>query len=233
LDDLKLQSIGDISVSTDFIKQVGVEKVLTSIKKLYDRYGVKKIKYIDCGHPELFAPIIEWVNKLDLHNCVHHDFRTDHRTILHHAWTEYQNTWVTNDDGKLMQIYRESIHLYYDRFYYSSDDASDITANEFYKIEDKIDIKDFIVNLLKGKQERYFENRNRPIEKKFRDYYKKTQEFKLNSDFNFIPTFMFPKTAKFFYQMQNDGWIQTKYGLVLPNEKIIPLIEQKVDNELQ
>jgi hypothetical protein len=38
LNDLNLQSIGDVSVSTDFIKQVGVEKVLTSIKKLYDKF---------------------------------------------------------------------------------------------------------------------------------------------------------------------------------------------------
>lgn len=233
LKDLNLQSIGDISVSTDFIKQVGIEKVLTSIKKLYDRFGVKKIKYIDCGHPELFLPIIEWANKLNLHNCVHHDFRTDHRELLNHAWAEYQNTWVTNENGKLMQVYRESVHLYYDRFYYSSDDASNIMADKFHVIENEFDVKKFIIDLIKGKQERYFENRNRPLEKKFRDYYKKTQEFKFNENFNFIPVFMFPKTARFFYRMQEDGWIQTKYGLVLPESKIVPLIEQKVNNELQ
>ena len=96
LDDLILKNIGDISLSTEFIQQVGVEKVLLAVKKLYDRFGVKKIKYIDCGHPELFKPIIEWANQLELHNCVHHDFRTDHRELLHHAWAEYQNTWVTN-----------------------------------------------------------------------------------------------------------------------------------------
>jgi len=233
LDDIELQSIGDISVSTDFISQLGVEKVLSGIKELYDRHGVKKIKYIDCGHPELFKEIIEWANKLNLHNCVHHDFRTNHREVLNHAWAEYQNTWVTNDSDGLMQVYRESVHLYYDRFYYSSDDASDLTKDEFYSFEDTINIKEFLFNLIEGKQKRYWDLRNRPIEKKFRDYYKKTQEFVVNKDFNFIPRVMFPNTSKFFYEMQKQGWMQTKYGLILQEDKVIPLIEPRVYHELR
>lgn len=233
LEELQLKSIGDISVSTDFVSQVGVERVLTGIKELYNRYGVKKIKYIDCGHPELFKEIIEWANKLELHNCVHHDFRTDHRELLNHAWAEYQNTWVTNDGSKLMQVYRESVHLYYDRFYYSSDDASNIIETDFYRFVDKINIKQFIFNLVEGKQKRYWDLRNRPVEKHFRDYYKKTQEFVVNSEFNFIPRIMFPPSSKFFYEMQKDGWIQTKYGLVLQEDKVVPLIEPRVYHELR
>ena len=233
LEELKLKSIGDISVSTDFVSQVGVEKVLTAIKDLYTRYGVRKIKYIDCGHPELFKDIIEWANKLELHNCVHHDFRTNNREILNHAWAEYQNTWVTNDDSGLMQIYRESVHLYYDRFYYSSDDASDVLKNEFYCFEESINIKEFLFNLIEGKQKRYWELRNRPVEKQFRDYYKSTQEFVVNKDFNFIPRSMFPSSAKFFYEMEKNGWVQTKYGLVNPADKIVPIIETRVYHELR
>ena len=235
LEELQLQSMGDISVSTDFIAQLGAEKVLTGIKELYNRYGVKKIKYIDCGHPELFKDIIEWANKLELHNCVHHDFRTEHREILNHAWAEYQNTWVTNDGGKLMQIYRESIHFYYNRFYYSSDDASNINSSEFYSFTDKINIKEFLFNLVEGKQKRYWDLRNRPVEKQFRDYYNQTQAFVINKNFNFIPKIMFPTTAKFFYKMEEDGWKQTQYGLYLPNpstNKITSLIEPKAHNEL-
>jgi len=194
---------------------------------------VKKIKYIDCGHPELFKDIIEWANKLKLHNCVHHDFRTNHREILNHAWAEYQNTWVTNDSGKLMQIYRESVQLYYDRFYYSSDAASNILESEFYTFSDRINIREFMFNLIEGKQKRYWELRNKPVEKQFRDYYKATQEFVVNNNFNFIPRIMFPTTSKFFYEMQKDGWIQTKYGLLLQEDNVIPIIERKVYHELR
>lgn len=230
--DIKLKSVGDISISTDFVNKVGVEKVLRAVKQLYDKHGVQKIKYIDCGHPELFAPILEWANKLELHNCVHHDFRTNNREVLNHAWAEYQNTWVTHDNG-LIQVYRESVHLYYDRFYYSSDDASDINKHEFYKFTDTINIRDFLFSLVEGKQKRYWELRNRPIEKKFRDYYKKTQEFVINKEFNFIPRFMFPATSKFFYALETDGWVQTKYGMLLPSENVISLIEQRIYHELR
>ena len=227
LEELPLKRIGDITVSTEFVEHVGVDKVLTAIKELYDRYGVEKVKYIDCGHPELLMPILEWANKLGIHNCVHHDFRTKHRELLHHAWAEYQNTWVTHDDGKLVQIYRESVHLYYDRFYFSSDDASNVFEHEFYRYSDSIDIGEFLVNLIEGRQQRYWANRNRPIEKKFRDYYKTTQEYAVNKNFNFIPRIMFPPTARFFYRMEQDGWQQTKYGLVLASDHITPLIERR------
>jgi len=226
LDDIKLASIADISISTDFLNHVGVEKVLTACKELYDKYGVRKIKYIDCGHPELFKAIIEWANKLELHNCVHHDFRTNHRDILNHAWAEYQNTWVINDDRGLMQIYRESVHLYYDRFFFSSDDATDVQIEPFYQFEDEININTFVVKLLQGKQNLYNQWRNRPIEKRFRDYYAIATQYKVNEDFNFIPRIMMSPKAKFFYKLLEDGWTQTQYGLVkLPNNgTIVPIL---------
>jgi hypothetical protein len=227
LDDIKLAGIGDISVSTDFIKQVGVDKVLTAIKELYNRYGVKKIKYIDCGHPELFKDIIEWNSKLGLHNCVHHDFRTTERNILNHEWAEYQNTWVINDSSGLMQIHRESLHLYYDRFYFSSDDASDINIEPFHYIKDALDIGQFIADMLKGKQVKYTSWKNRPINKKFRDYYKETLNYKINDLFNFIPVVMFPRSARFFYRLEEDGWKQTPYGLFKQTAgNIIPIMEK-------
>jgi len=229
LDDINLASIADISISTDFLNHVGVEKVLVACKQLYDKFGVRKIKYIDCGHPELFKDIIEWANKLDLHNCVHHDFRTNHRDILHHAWAEYQNTWVINDDKGLMHIYRESVHLYYDRFFFSSDDATDLTIEPFYQFDNSIDIKAFMVKMLQGKQTLYNLWKNRPIEKRFRDYYTTTMQYIINENFNFIPRIMMSPKAKFFYKLLEEGWIQTPYGLLKSSEsdKIIPIIGTK------
>lgn len=225
LDDIELASLGDVSISTDFLNHVGVEKVLQSVKNLYDNHGIKKIKYIDCGHPEVFADVIKWANEFGLHNCVHHDFRTNNREILNHAWAEYQNTWVSNSEGHLYQIYRESVHLYYDRFYFSSDDASNIHQAPFYIFEDKIDIKQFMYNMVIGKQQLYSGMVKAPVEKKFRDYYKATQSFTVNENFNFIPVIMFPTSSKFFYRLEEDGWIRTKYGMLLQNnEKVRPII---------
>lgn len=227
LDDIKLKSLGDVSISTDFLIQTGVQRVLEACKKLYDIHGINKIKYIDCGNPEVFADVIKWANEYGLHNCVHHDFRTHHRDILNHAWAEYQNTWVTHEDGRLIQIYRESVHLYYDRFYYSSDDASDVNRPHFYSFSGKININEFIYEMVRNKQKIYSERHDDKVEQKFIDYYNITQEFKCNKDFNFIPRYMFPATAKFFYKMEELGWQQTKYGLYNNDgNQLKPLLER-------
>lgn len=227
LTDLKIKNIGDVSISSDFIKQVGVETVLSGIKKLHENHGVLKIKYIDCGDPELFKEILDWNNTLGLYNCVHHDFRTSERTIVNSKYAEYQNTWVINDVEGLMQIYRESLHIYYDRFYYSSDDASDLLIDPFYVINGDINIEQFLSSMLKGKQHLYSQWTNRPVNNKFRDYFKETLKYKVNDDFNFIPIAMYPKSAKFFYQMIDNGWIQTPVGIVKPSTtKIVPIMEK-------
>jgi len=224
--ELQLGGIADVGISTDFIKQLGAEKVLSAVKELHERYGVKKVKYVDCGNPEVFEEVIKWVDKLGLNNCVIHDFRSPHRKILNHDWAEYQNTWVENTPDGIIQIYRESIQLHYDRFYYSCDDSSNIEVDPFYTFQDKINLKDFLYNLVQKKQAKYFEIQDKPEHKHFRDYYKETQKFKVNNDFNFIPSIMIPPRSRFFYRMVQDGWKQTKYGLFDSGTTVTSLIEQ-------
>lgn len=226
--ELKLGGIADVGISTDFIKQVGVEKVLTAVKELHERYGVKKIKYVDCGNPEVFEDVIKWVDTLGLHNSVIHDFRTPHRKILNHEWADHQNTWVENTSNGILQIYRESIQLHYDRFYYSCNDSSDVEVEPFYMFDDKIDIQEFLFDLVKKKQDKYSVIQDKPEHQHFRDYYKETQKFTVNRDFNFIPSIMIPPRSRFFYRMAQDGWKMTPYGLLKSGStEVISLIEEK------
>ena len=69
---------------------------------------------------------------------------------------------------------------------------------------------------------------NDPTVSKFKDYYLKTQEFKINEDFNFIPEFMLDKRTTFYQQLIADrGFKSTEWGLVKPGSKTIPLVEFK------
>ena len=225
--EMKLKSVGDITLSTLFLETIGVEKVLDACKELYSRYGVKKIKYIDCGNPEIFKDVIEWVKENNLADCLHHDFRTNHREVFAYDWVSGQSTWITHNDGKVVQVYRESIHLYYDRFYFSSDEASDLDKSVFYSFSDKININEFVYGLVNTKKEVYGKLAKLPLEKIFIDYYNATQNFNVNPDFNFIPRYMFPPTAKFFYEMEKLGWQHTKYGLYLNDgNDLKPLVER-------
>jgi len=226
--DLKIKTLGDVSLSTEFLEKVGVEKVVDTLLDLQEKFGILKIKYIDCGNPDIFEQIIKFTADNDLHSCVHHDFRTDERMLVDDKYTEYQNTWVINDNQGLMQIYRESLHLYYDGFYFSSDDASKIWQNPFYVINDKFNPTELMAKMIIAKQEQYKEWKNRVINKKFRDYYNTTQEFKVNEHFNYIPVTMFPRSSTFFYRLEKDGWVRTNLGMIKPTEEVVSLIEKKV-----
>lgn len=223
--DIKIKTLGDISISTEFLEQVGVDKVLDTLGKLYDKYGIQKIKYIDCGNPTIFKELIEFTKNHRLHNCVHHDFRTNNREILEQDYAEYQNTWVVNDNSGLMQIYRESIHLYNDRFYFSSDDASNLTIDPFHLITNGFDHSSFMTDMLTSKQYHYDSWKNRVINPKFREYYKTTLEYTVNKNFTFIPYYMYTNKSRFFYKLQELGWTMTKFGM-LKTDQVIPIISK-------
>lgn len=223
--DIELKTLGDVSISTDFLKKVGVEKVINALSVLYEKFGIQKIKYIDCGDPDLLTEVIKFTEKYQLHNCVHHDFRTDTRIILDSKYAEYQNTWVFNDNKGLMQVYRESLHLYHNGFYFSSDDASNMLHEPFYVIQEKFDPALLIVNMLRGKQQQYAIWKNRIENRKFKDYYATTLNYRVNDNFTFIPVIMYPSTSRFFYKLEENGWTRTAYGM-LKGSSVIPLIEK-------
>jgi len=225
--DIELKSLGDVSISSEFINQVGPETVLIALKDLYNKFGIQKIKFIDCGDPKLFNTILDLAEKYNLNNCVHHDFRENTRKILNHTWAEYQNTWVINDNKGLMQIYRESLHLYYDRFYFSSDDASDLNEEAFYKLPGKFDSKELIYRMLKAKQTKYNTWSKRVIDKRFKTYYNMVQEYSINENFNFLPYLICNNKSRFYWKLVEDGWKITKFGLMSPDTKNITSVITK------
>jgi len=224
----KFKAIADISLSSEFVQDVGSERILQELDYIRATHKIKKIKFIDCGHPELFAEFIEWAKKYDMHNCLHHDFRTDERKVLNYNWAEYQNTWVENHNSKLLKIYRESIALYYDDFYYSCDDASDINIQPFTNIEQGFDSKTFMIALIDGKLKQYNSYKDVSQIDIFKNYFTTTQHYKTNKDYNFIPNIMFSPTSRFMHKLIENGWIQTKYGLFQPGSpNVIGIVEKK------
>ena len=224
LKDLTIKKFADISISTTFIHQVGEERVISYLEKAAE-YGIDKIKIIDCGHPNL-GKVIDFIKRFQYNNCVHDDFRTN-RTLLNNDWAEYQNTWVEHTDSKLIKINKEAIHLYNDRFYFSTDDASDIKVQPFHTITEDFNVKDFLCDMLKGKQNQYIEYEKLADNDKFKDYFRQTQSYKVNRDFNFIPHIMYYDKSPFFNRMVQDGWFKTNLGLYKPSDKLIPIMDNK------
>lgn len=225
----KFKAIADVSISSEFIRDVGSKRIFEELNHIRMNHTIKKIKFIDCGHPELFEEFVEWAKVNDMHNCLHHDFREEDRKVLNYEWAEYQNTWVENHNSSLLKIYRESVALYYDDFYYSCDDASDISIQPFTNVHLEFNPERFMAALVKGKLQQY--NKYKDVSKIdiFKDYFTQTQQFKVNEQFNFIPDMMFSNSSRFKHRLIENGWVQTKYGLYDPrkNTNIISIVEKK------
>lgn len=224
----KFKSIADISLSSEFVRDVGSKKIMETLDHIRMNHEIKKIKFIDCGQPELLDEFVQWAKYHNMHNCLHHDFRTDDRKVLNYEWAEYQNTWVENHNSNLLKVYRESVALYYDDFYYSCDDASDMNIKPFHTIKKTFDATKFMADLIAGKLAQYNVFKTKSTIPAFQQYFNTAGHFKVNDNYNFIPDFMFSPTSRFRYKLIEEGWLQTKYGLYKPStEKVISIVEKK------
>jgi hypothetical protein len=228
--DIQFKNIASISISSDFASKVNPDKLHNALLKLHDVSPIKKIKFVDCGNIEALKPFIEFANVHNMANMVHHNFITD-RKVLEHNWASEQNTWVDSTEEGLVQIHREAPHLFFDRYYFSSDDASDLSEDPWYIVDDlskAFDKELFLTKLIEGKQKRYLNWINQTNNPKFKDYFKLTDTYKVNSNYNFIPGIMLAPYTRYCNSLIESGWVKNKFGLVKPTqESIIPIIERK------
>jgi hypothetical protein len=237
---IELKGLSDVSLSETFLVKANKDgKILKILKELFAKYNITKFKILATeqygNHPEVTS-VMDYLNNRGLENMIQHDFRySENPRFELDEILKYQNTHVLSYNDRTYQIYRESVHLYNDRFFYSVDDASDYNWPSFYQLEEKKFVPEqLITKMLEGKLMLYkgfkqeLDAIDDPTVSKFKDYYSKTQEFKINQDFNFIPDFMLDKRTAFYQQLiHNRGFKSTEWGLVKPGSKIVPLVEFK------
>lgn len=240
MNEIDLKGLSDVSLSETFLVKANKDgKILKIIKELFAKYDISKFKILATEsfgkHPEVTS-VIEYLNGRGLNNMIQHDFRySENPRFELNDILEYQNTHILSYNDRTYQIYRECVHLYNDRFFYSVDDASDYNWPSFYILDDKkFKPEKLIAEMLKGKLKLYkgFKDELQdiidPAVNKFRDYYLKSQDFIVNDDFNFIPNFMLPANTKFYEQMiLNRGFKSTEWGLIKPGARTIPVMDFK------
>lgn len=237
---INLRGLSDISLSETFLLKANKDgKILKILKELLAKYTIKKFKILAtekfANYPEVTS-IINYLNEKGLENMLQHDFRykENPRYELNEI-LKYQNSNVLSYNDRTYQIYKSCVHLYYDRFFYSVDDASDYDWPSFHIVHDKHFVpENLIVSMLKNKIFLYekFHKEIYHIEdsvvQKFSDYFLKTQDFIINENFNFIPSFMLEKNTKFYFQLvKKRGFVPTEFGLVKPDSNLIPLVNFK------
>jgi len=241
MNDIELKGLSDVSLSESFLLKANKDgKILKILKELFAKYNITKFKILAteqyAKHPEI-TTVIDYLDSRGLENMIQHDFRySENPRFELDDILKYQNTHILSYNDRTYQIYRESVHLYNDRFFYSVDDASDYNWPSFYELEEKkFNPERLMTKMLEGKLKLYkgfkeeLDNITDPTVEKFRDYYTKTQEFKINENFNFIPEFMLDKHTNFYQQMILDrGFKHTEWGLIkIDGNKITPIMEFK------
>ena len=226
LKDIKFSSMFEVALSISFIKKVGHKKILDSLEILLP---IQRIKFL-IDEPDLYPKeIVDWVRDKDLPIVVHKmDFVSGIETEFDiMGFDQFQDVnWVAGRKGaELVKIHINSdVIVYYNNFYFSNN----IGDVPYYTMsEEGFNYKEFLSNMLVGKQKTYLTYSNLIDDIYLKNYFLNTQKYKVNHDYNFIPNFMIDYKIKFFNRMKELGWTATKYGLVQGNPiKVISIIEK-------
>jgi len=238
LNHIDLKGLADVSISDYFLRKSNKEgKVLAVLKEIGEKYGIVKFKVIRTNTEPFdysVQSVVDWLNDNGLPNCIQHDLRynANDRFDLSNEF-DYQTNYILSENNKTYQIYREAVHLYNDRFFYSIDDATDLSWDTFHQITGKFDIKDFLFDVLNGKIKLYnkfadeLETVDKSLAQKFRNYYIECQRFNVNKDYNFIPNFMLEDNNKIYQKLVEYGFRRTEVGLYYPGSSAIPIVNYK------
>jgi len=238
LNELTFKSIMDIAISDSFLETSPNlwNKIAEILGELKSKYAIGQIKFIITRpgpQNNAISQLIEWVDKEGLVYLVHHDF-TDENNLKHEVPKAFNyNDWVICQDNRLFEIQKETIHLFNDRWFFSTQDAT--SRDPFWIMsEGDNNPEELLYKIIEGKQQNYA-NMNTALQpvgilaKKFKKYFSVPSTYKLNKNYNFIPHLLLSKDSLFVKKLTQQGWINTEYGLYKPSAGVISIIEPLKD----
>ena len=237
LNEMDFEAIMDISISDQFLDTSPTMwgNIRNRLEELSQKYQIDQIKFlITKPGPQdgTISSLIDWVDKKGLQYLIHHDF-TDENNLKHEVSnaTNY-NDWVVCQNGRLYEIQKETVQLFGDRWFFSSQDA---TAREPFWIMDSKDnenLEKLMIQIFSGKQTNYhnMEQTLLPIttlSTQFKAYFKLPNTYKVNNNFNFVPYMLLNSSSRFVTSLLLQGWINIPQGLYKPNanDTVISIIE--------
>jgi hypothetical protein len=226
MSEIKFSAIMDISISDSFLDTHPDmwNKVHSRLEELNSRYELKQIKFLitkSGPHSRTIAELIKWVDSKGLQYLIHHDF-TDEDNLKHEvAKATNYNDWVMCQSGRLFEIQKETVQLFGDRWFFSSQDA---TSRDPFWIMDPADcynLETLLFNILLGKQHNYSKMKqeldsSNKLAQQFSAYFAIPGTYTVNKDYNFIPNMLVNTNSRFISNLLEQGWINTTLGLYKP-----------------
>lgn len=212
-DELKFKGIASISLSSSFTSSVKSDKLMSALVDLHKVSPIQQIKFIDCGNMDCLRPFFEWAKTENIETMFHYNFLDGERELLTYDWVDQQVTWIDVDTEGNMQVYGdEAVCIYFDRFYFSNDVASDPTVTPYLILNEDFDPEKFLTAMARGKQVLYNRWKDRTLNIKFKKYFTACQNYKFNDRYNFIPSLMMVPFGRYYENMLKRGWQPTKHG---------------------
>lgn len=221
----------EITFSDAFLLKVDTDEILSKLNIIQNKYGIKLMKLVqtnlDSHEWQPVKRIIDWSKNNAKEFSIHYDF-TKFDTI--DTGQKDQETVFATFNSELYNVCGEIDYLQYDSFFLTLPEATDITSQPYYTIENGFNSHDHLSSHLKGKiklYSKYSDKLKYSINKtkQFYNYFKWVSEhLVINDDYNFIPSLSLKTFHPYHEQLVNDGWISTNIGLIKPNvTKVVPI----------
>jgi hypothetical protein len=238
INDIEFAGIMDIAISDQFLDtQPHMWKIIEQkLEELADKYYITQIKFLITRpgpYTRPIAKLIEWVENKKIAHLVHHDF-TDEQNLKHKIATATNfNDWVMCQKGRLYEIQKETVQLFGDRWFFSSQDATSREPFWIMNNDNNQDMEELMYRMFEGKQHNYknmFDSLevDTTLSSKFKNYFSLVGTYSINRHYNFIPKMLLSTDSKFFENLVSNGWLNTENGLFKPtSDRVTSIIEPK------
>lgn len=238
MNEMNFQSVYDISFSDVFLdKQNGrmTDNVISRLTEMQAKHPITKLKFIICRDGERSKNVrrlITWAKQNGIHTDVHDDFTQykNARYVLKFAEHQERNLY-SDPKTTLAHVLCETLFLQHTDLYLTLVHSIEGDYQPFYNIDQGVDARKMLTQMLKFKLKSYREYRDSMIDpnNKFYDYFTYLHEnLVVNDDFTFIPSVAIKPYVKLYQRLQDYGFMETKYGLVLKGAtEIKPIYELK------
>lgn len=242
MNEINFAGIMDIAISDSFLeKSPGLwNKIAVKLGELKTKYTIGQIKFIITRpgpQDSNISELINWVDNEQMMYLVHHDF-TDEQNLKHQVPKAFNyNDWVICQNERLFEIQKETVHLFNDRWFFSTQDATSRQPFWVMTEADCTNSEELLYRMFKGKQANYslMFNELQPetvLAKKFKNYFSIPSTYKVNKNYNFIPKVFLNVESKFVNTLLKSGWINTEHGLYKPGTTdLVSIIEPVTSNQ--
>ena len=227
--DTKIQ---EISFSTSWLDKINKQEIFDMLKKLNDRNGIQKIKFILTTEDNTSLDLLsKWVEDNGIgYTCSHHDFNE----ITQKLNTDIpQAEHIASFDSDVFYVCRESNYLQHNGFFLTLIESIDVNNKPYYQFNE-FDAVKHLSAMIQGKVDLYTKwvNQNANAldidqNKDYFDYFKwVSNNVKVNHNYNFIPIDLLNAKHRYYHKLTNNEWQITDYGLLKNGTTdVVPLLE--------